>query len=462
MPTSAAVLTRVCARSVRRWSSEGPSEAANRSTISTRPSSRANVSGVSAPWAMRAACSRSTAPQTWANAPSSSSSRPSSASERPPPDSTTSASLDSVVPATTTLGTGTPRVPASRVTNPSCSTCCWRVSATGAAPRYQTERHRRDSSWVSRASRPWTLTTIGRPAASVPSTRSTPLGWRAASCRSVASRSTCASAAATSANEGRPHSGAQHQMDRRGGGDRGEQRQQCPGRRRRTEHHHRPCGTPDAPPPEASERQRQVRRRGERHAGAQREHREGHRAGGPPGEDVRHARPGPARAPAGPPWRHPSAATEVSTTSTSTSPRRRTNAVTTTTSVHSSSAAAPRRHTTSSVEGTSSMTPISACLEPGRRHRHRGQEHPRQQRDHQQQHVRPGALATPARSCCEERHAAGRGPPQWPMGSAHAATVGRTGSAARDRQVVRAGGPVEPDAPSGPSADRRGVRRQQR
>ena len=363
MPTSAAVLTSVCARSVRRWSSDGPSETANRSTISTRPSRRANVSGVSDPCAIRAACSRSTASQTWSNAPSSSSSRPSSASDRPPPDSTTSASLDSVVPATTTLGTGTPRVPASRVTNPSCSTCCWRVSATGAAPRYQTERHRRDSSWVSRASRPWTLTTIGRPSASSPSTRSTPLGWRAASCRSVASRSICASAAATSASEGRPTLEPSTRWTAEAAAIAVSSESSAP------VGVVEPSITTDQAAPQTHHRPN--RRKGSDRCGAA--------ANETPAPSASTAR---GTEPVDPPvstsdtlgqvpssrrWTAmatPTAAAEVSTTSTSTSPRRRTNAVTTTTSAHSSSAAAPRRHSTSNVEGTSSMTPISACSNP--------------------------------------------------------------------------------------------------
>ena len=85
MPTTTAVLTRVWARSVRRWSSDGTSDTGDRSTSWTRPSTRSNVSGVSAPCAIPAPCRRPTVAQTWARTPSSSSARSASASERPPP-----------------------------------------------------------------------------------------------------------------------------------------------------------------------------------------------------------------------------------------------------------------------------------------------------------------------------------------------------------------------------------------
>ncbi len=109
------------------------------------------------------------------------------------------------MPAVTTRSVGTSALAASSVMNASCSAPSLRRSSSAGPPsRYQSVRQTFESSWLSYASRPYTLTRSRRPAVSTASSVNTPSSWRAAGSSWVTTTPKCARNPSMSATVGRP------------------------------------------------------------------------------------------------------------------------------------------------------------------------------------------------------------------------------------------------------------------
>ena len=172
-----------------------------------------------------------------------------------------------VSPAAIADMTGTPPRSAARVRNASCSTCSRRPTPRGSRPLRQIEDHALATNWPSTASRPKTLTAIGRPSDVAPKARATPRRWRGASRAAVASTPSSRRATVTWSSVRRPPGEPKQQVDQGRRAEPGQEPRRDPDGEGGPERDRRHGADPDQPASDESHRPSQVRRGRHDHGG---------------------------------------------------------------------------------------------------------------------------------------------------------------------------------------------------